>query len=88
MPYIEQERRDKIQDNWEVESIGELNYAITKKILRYLIRKIGNTPHKLEPNYADWNEIMGVLECIKQEIYRRKVAPYEDKKKKENGDVY
>jgi len=31
---------------------------------------------------------MGVLECIKQEFYRRAVAPYEDKKKEENGDVY
>jgi hypothetical protein len=27
------------------------------------------------------------LECCKLEIYRRLVAPYEDKKKDENGDV-
>jgi len=31
---------------------------------------------------------VGVLECAKMELYRRVAAPYEDKKKEENGDVY
>jgi len=30
----------------------------------------------------------GVLENVKQEMYRRLAAPYEDKKAEENGDVY
>lgn len=38
--------------------------------------------------YAIYNRLIGVIECIKQEFYRRKVSPYEDKKCKENGDVY
>jgi hypothetical protein len=29
-----------------------------------------------------------VLECIKQEFYRRKLAPYEEAKIKENGDLW
>jgi len=39
-------------------------------------------------SYAELNEVIGVLECAKQELYRRVVAPYEDGKAKINGDVY
>lgn len=31
---------------------------------------------------------MGVLECVKQEYYRRVAIPYEDQAKERNGDVY
>jgi len=38
--------------------------------------------------YTTYNEVVGVLECAKLEMYRRAVAPYEDEKIAENGDVY
>jgi len=38
--------------------------------------------------YDDYNTLIGVLENIKLELYRRKIIPYEDIKIKENGDVY
>ena len=38
-------------------------------------------------NYANANKLMGVLECSKLELYRRLIAPYEDTKVNENGDV-
>jgi len=38
--------------------------------------------------YSLLNEVMGVLECCKQEFYRRPVADYENKKLDLNGDVY
>lgn len=88
MPYIKQERRDKIQNNWMIEGVGELNYKITKEILAYMMHKIGETPHKIVYSYADYNEVIGVLECVKQEFYRRMVALYEDEKREENGDVF
>jgi hypothetical protein len=31
---------------------------------------------------------MGVLECVKQEYYRRVASLYEDQAKERNGDVY
>jgi hypothetical protein len=58
---------------------GELNFAITQAIITYL----GSDPH-----YKDFNEVIGVLECMKLELYRRMAAPYEDRKCAENGDVY
>ena len=42
----------------------------------------------MDSSYHAYNEIIGVLECVKQEFYRRMVAPYEDKKCEENGDVF
>lgn len=57
---------------------GELNYTITKLLLAL----------KGAGKYKDYNELMGALESAKLEFYRRAIAPYEDVKIKENGDVY
>lgn len=59
-------------------SPGTMNYTITSLIMLCMSTK----------TYADFNTIIGILECVKQELYRRQIAPYEDKKKSENGDVY
>lgn len=84
MPYIEQDdrnpilRRDKIP-----ETPGELNFAITTLVDDYTGVAGGG-----EVSYSGLNEIIGVLECVKLELYRRVAAPYEDQKRQENGDVY
>ena len=61
---------------------GTLNYIITS-LCDYWCRDFSG-----EANYEKYNAVIGVLECVKQELYRRQVAPYEDKKCRENGDVY
>lgn len=65
---------------------GRLNYTITKLILEYYqsVVKIEG-PFKI--TYSDWNEILGALECCKLELYRKHIAPYEDEKIQQNGDV-
>jgi len=82
MPYIRQEDRiyfdDEDMERLETSDPGQLNYVITKMVHRFL----GKTPR-----YEDFNAAIGVLESAKLELYRRKVAPYEDKKIEENGDV-
>jgi hypothetical protein len=83
MPYIAQDRREDINphsyDAAFPTNAGELNYVITAYLTEYLAG---------ETNYYRINEVIGVLECAKLELYRRVAAPYEDKKKEENGDVY
>lgn len=87
MPYVKQEIRDQYDSLIHELSqklcgmpIGNMNYVLTKLIeLRW---------ENEENSYFTINEIMGVLECVKQEFYRRIAEPYEDKKIKENGDVY
>ena len=90
MPYIEKGLRKffdvKIQDVIDelhllprYERIGVVNYVITKIVLGHL----GNAP-----TYASYNAAIGVLECAKMELYRKRVAFYEDVKARLNGDVY
>jgi hypothetical protein len=81
MPYVDAEARRRLDAGESPTTAGELNYSITKLLNQYLERR-GT------PRYADWNEVIGVLECAKLEIYRRSIAPYEDHKMRENGDVY
>jgi len=85
MPYIQSNRREVFDTSIEelidkVENEGELNYVITKLCLGYL--------KKFSIRYSTLNTIIGVLSCSIQEFYRRIVGNYEEKKKKENGDVY
>lgn len=81
MPYIDQPRRDEIDNGSAPTNAGELNYTITKIVDRYILDKGGI-------RYAHLNEVVGALECVKLELYRRIAAPYEDEKIASAGDVY
>lgn len=86
MPYIAPEERPAIDElvtalAREIGSEryeGRLNYAITRLCLEVLP----------ELRYRELNALVGVLECAKQELYRRLAAPYEDAQAERNGDVY
>ncbi len=82
MPYINQDDRLllELNGNTYATSAGELNYLITNLCIEYL--------NNNGTNYQRINDIVGALEGAKLEFYRRVAAPYEDKKIKENGDVY
>lgn len=86
MPYIKQEARERfnypiilIDNEHSPETEGELNYLLTRLVQDW----VGG-----RPDYAKLNAALGVLEGVKLELYRRMVAPYEDRKIAENGDVY
>ncbi len=95
MPYINKQSRKELDDKIKelagvvidtaVDGVddgvnpGRLNYAITKLILEV---------SSSVPSYAEYNKIIGVLECLKLEYYRRAVAIHEERKIVENGDVY
>lgn len=81
MPYITADARARLDAGGTPETAGELNYAITRLVDAYLIQQG-------EIRYAHLNEVIGVLECAKLELYRRVAAPYEDRKRGETGDVY
>ncbi|MDC0160864.1 hypothetical protein OAJ07_05370 [Gemmatimonadales bacterium] len=85
MPYIDQLSRTQIAAGEAPASAGELNYAITVLVDSYL-RSVAKDEGRVR--YAHLNEVVGVLECAKLELYRRVVAPYEDQKMTESGDVY
>lgn len=89
MPYIPQWARngldsdiknlaDEIRGFSGAKKAGWCNYAITKLLMEvYDVQ-----------DYATYNEILGILAAVTQELYRRKIAPYEDEAKMKNGDVF
>ncbi len=86
MPYIEQTSREKfdasIKALWDlIGNEGELNYVMTKLAINFVARQGGDS-------YANLSKAVSAFECAKAEFYRRKVAPYENLKSLQNGDVY
>ena len=84
MPYIKKQdraRHDYILRDIDYSNLdmGDINYFISSMLKMY-IEVNGES-------YSNYNSLVGVLECIKLEIYRRKVAPYEDIKIGQNGDI-
>lgn len=88
MPYIPKEERYPYEvyiqglisqlskvDQSKIE--GHLNYILTR-IVKGLVSV---------PSYRAINQAIGVLECVKQEFYRRVAIPYENQKIVDNGDV-
>ena len=80
MPYIEESRRRALVKGSSPLTAGELNYAITITIIRYIC--------KHERSYQIFNDVVGALDNAKDEFRRRILHPYEDGKIKSNGDVY
>jgi len=90
MPYIEQKDRtflDPVIDDLSFKIKrqsdhtkwpGKLNYTITRLILQVVP----------EMRYWTLAMVFGVLFTLALELYRRVAAPYEDKQKEKNGDVY
>jgi len=80
MPYINKQCRQHIDLLVsDINNPGVLNYVITKIVHKY-IQDFGL-------RYQVLNEVIGVLECAKLELYRTIAAPYENIKKVENGSV-
>ena len=81
MPYIKQRDRNILASQGAQPcTSGELNYAITLKLIEYWCAGF--------QNYQRINDIVGALESAKAEFQRRVVAPFEDRKIADNGDVY
>jgi hypothetical protein len=86
MPYIKLENREYFKEMLEkldrcaISTPGELNFLFIEVVKQYMVTHA--------ESYQTYNDIFGALECCQFELYRRKIAGYEDKKVSENGDVF
>jgi hypothetical protein len=88
MPYILPEDRLKLKPATDAlaaaidgkTTAGDLNYMISLMAKAYIDAK--------GLRYEHLNAVVGALDSCKAEFQRRVVAPYEDQKVEENGDVY
>lgn len=76
MPYIAQASREI--EHVTTNDPGHLTYTLYKVCMDAL---------PSNARYKDYHSVLGALEATKLEFYRRHVAPYEDEKILENGDV-
>ena len=97
MPYITADQRVKLEPNIEQLSTliaaiahdypeetafaGLLNYAVSELTMRVVHKRFGRL------RYGIIATVCGVLTNIKDELYRRVAAPYEDKAIEKNGDT-
>ena len=88
MPYINRTDREKIDRNMVIPTgvgAGGLTYILTHTCLSFL----ENIEEEVGPiRFTDYAVVLGALEATKLELYRRKIASYEDEKIKIHGDVY
>lgn len=85
MPYIPEADKSRLDpdfgtDRSEPITVGELTYLVTKVCVDYAEQR--------GESFATFGQVIAALECSKLEFYRRALAPYEDIKCGENGDVY
>jgi hypothetical protein len=92
MPYIKQEKREFYRP--EIDDLVEklTNFSSPKHIvsvgeLNYVFSKILWTIFDQNPSYTLGNGLVGCIECVKQEFYRKRLASYEDLKEKEHGSL-
>lgn len=90
MPYVTPDRRELLAQFDEknhrfvvstlnITSPGDLAFVFYRLCQLYVIRN--------GRKFETLNGIVGVLETTKSEFIRRILAPYEDRKMRENGDV-
>lgn len=81
MPYIKDEERVLVELRGHPQNAGELAYLLCTGVDWYL----GDADRI---SYAKYAEVVGVIETLKLELYRRFVGPYEDQKREENGEAF
>lgn len=78
MPHIDKSLKDALDgEHIRASEAGHLTYKFYKEGLQYMARK--------GESYSNYCHVIGSLVCTALELYRRKVAPYEDRKIAENG---
>ncbi len=91
MPYIPQERRQELYPLIS-KVAGEIQAAVESGIgkrggeVNFVICTLVDMLY--DRNYTELSAAIGDVECAKLELYRRLLAPYEDDKITENGDVF
>jgi hypothetical protein len=80
MPYIDEIARRSIDDSQSPITKGELNYAITRLMVKFVA--LGGK------RYHVISDAIAAAQDAADEMKRRVLAPYEDKQCDKNGDVY
>lgn len=91
MPYIDpairsilDKRLDALSYQVNEYPLGVLTYVLTVLVYRYM----HNVPLGTTADYERRSNVMHTLDDAANAIYETEMKPYEELKRKENGDVY
>ena len=88
MPYIGRKDRGQYQEILtDLAKLVPADKSARPGHMNYIVSLLIEKVYGKSMRYADHNEVVGVLNCIVAEFYRRKTAPYEDQKIIEEGDL-
>lgn len=79
MPYLSDDKKKAALERGYPRDEAELNFFLTRLLVGFVGRCY---------DYKKLNATVGAIESAKAEFQRRVVAPYEERKLRENGDVY
>lgn len=79
MPHLNQAIMASVDDGRKPTKAGELTYVLYKECVEYIVRN-GRA-------FSTYCVVIGALFCTALELYRLKVARYEDEKIAENGEA-
>ncbi len=93
MPYIPQEDRptydalisqlaDLLCGQPPQKRKGHANYVVTQ-----ILRRAWGVDEAANESYSNYADVVGTLECAKLELYRRRLAAYEDTAIDKHGDL-
>lgn len=94
MPYINMiQRRDVDKElNALINNLMEVDSESLPGIVNYCVSKMlwslcGKGHSEGVKRYHRMNAMIGALQCVQLELYRRVVVPYEDEKIEQEGDI-
>ena len=96
MPYIKKELREKV--NPEIIELAKKIIDVTIEaddqnrllpgIMNYSISQLIEYVYPVNDcGYKEFNEVIGFIESLKMEYYRKMASPYEDIKERKNGPI-
>lgn len=83
MPYVDQQTRERLEGdppNNHAITAGQLTYDIQQLLVIYLEDR--------GVSYQTMAECLGALEGAKADFANRVLTPYEERKRRDNGDVW
>ena len=94
MPYITKDERTQYDDLIEQVTTKLLNKFpadngrdFSEGDLNYIVSSITWKLFDVSPSYKRGNKLVGCLDCIKHEFFRRRLDGYESKAIEKNGDI-
>ena len=87
MPYISKDERERFRDFIDPLIDELINNKYTPGQVNYIISKLIWSLFDERPSYTKGNELLGILNAVNLEFYRRRLVEYENEKMIESGDL-